>query len=78
MRSVNTDLIENLGIDSMDIVESLLNCVSEYEREAFDKDALDDMVYWLYAAAQNEYNSDYFRGFYNLLQLVAENNIVPF
>ena len=78
MANINEVLIENLGIDSNDIVTALLNCVSEYEREQFDKDALDEMVYWIYAAAQNEYDFDFFRAFYNLLQMIAENNIVPF
>ena len=78
MSNVNTALIENYSIDSGDIVSALLNCVSEYEREQYDREALDNMVYWIYTAARNPYNQDYFRAFYNLLQTIAENNIEPF
>lgn len=77
--NINRDLIEDYNIDTMDIVEALANCVlNENEREEFDKSLIENAVYWVYASARNEFNHDYWRAFYNLLQTVARDTIVPF
>lgn len=77
--SINKDLVEDLYIDTMDITEALLNnVVSESEREEFDAGVIEEMVYDIYVSARNEYNRDCYRAFYNLLQAIARDSMIPF
>ena len=77
--NINTTLVEETYIDTMDITEALLNnVINESEREEFDASAIEEMVYDIYISARNEYNRDCYRAFYNLLQAIARDSIVPF
>ena len=44
----------------------------------FDRGKITEAIYWLQAAAKNEYNADSFRQLYNLLAAINENSIMPF
>lgn len=44
----------------------------------FDKQAIIDCLYWIKDAAENEYNFDYWRQFYNLLAAINGAAIIPF
>lgn len=78
MFNINTQLIEDLPYGCGDIADGLLSNILESEREQFDREAIEDAVYYIKACAENPYNFDYFRAFYNLLQTINENSYVPF
>lgn len=78
MFNINTQIIEDLPYDCEDMANGLLSNVLESEREQFDREAIVDAVYYIKACAENPYNHDFFRAFYNLLQTINENSYVPF
>ena len=57
--------------DSNDITAALLN-LSGVTEEA--REDIENAVYYIDAAAQNEYNHDYFRVLYNTLLSIAEKH----
>lgn len=77
--NINRDLIEDLSVDTRDIAEALINNVLvESEREEFDAGQIEEAIYYIYNCARNEYNADWFRAFFNLLQAIARDSIIPF
>lgn len=51
--------------------------LAEFDLREFDglKEDLENALYWLQAAAQNPYNSDYFRTIYNVLLTITEKSV---
>ena len=62
---------ENSYYDVEDIVEQMMALTTLRPSEEL-KENLKEVVYYLKALAQNEYNNDYFRVFYNVLLAIAE------
>ena len=78
--NMNT-LHDNLNYCPDDIAETLLQKqYFSYEgaRPDFNKSAIIDIVYWIKAAAANQYNNDAWRQFYNLLAAITDAEIIPF
>lgn len=44
----------------------------------FNREAITDCLYWIKAAAENEYNADIWRQFYNLLAAINDAATIPF
>ena len=44
----------------------------------FNKQSIIDCLYWIKTAAENEYNADMWRQFYNLLAAINDAAIIPF
>jgi len=59
--------------DSPSSIAEALQKIAEAPEEA--RDGLTDALYFLQAAAQNEYNPDYFRILYNVLQIITEKTL---
>lgn len=57
----------NIYIDNMDIAAALLQMLPEDIREQFNGAEIIETLYYLQAAAQNKYNHNHFRQFYNLM-----------
>lgn len=57
--------------DTDDITSALL-AISGAPNES--REELENAVYYLKAAAQNEYNNDSFRVIYNIMLMIAEKN----
>lgn len=62
----------NIQIDNMDIAAALLQMLPEDIREQFNGAEIIEALYDLQAAAQNKYNFNYFRQFYNLMIELTE------
>lgn len=58
-----------------DVVEKLIE-LSNLESNEELKNELEEVVYYLKAVAQNEYNNDYFRVFYNVLLVITGNEFL--
>lgn len=58
--------------DTNDLANMLINLAGERNKANFDN--IEYCIYYLKAAAENEFNHDGFRALYNILQRIAENN----
>ena len=63
---------ENNYYDIEDVAEKMIQ-LSNLKPSAELKNELENALYHLKATAQNEYNSDYFRVFYNVLLVITGN-----
>lgn len=61
---------ENCYYDISDIAEQLIE-LSNLDMPEELKTELENALYWIRSAAQNEYNNDYFRVFYNVLLVIT-------
>lgn len=64
------DLTEMSDVWEEDITKSLVNMCS-FKIGQSDLESLKDIVYWIYSAQQNPYNTDSWRVFYNVLTNVC-------
>lgn len=67
---------ENYCYDSEDIAKTLLFLSVESGEEKVEK-GLVDALNWLQSAAQNPFNNDYFRVFWNVLQELTDYTEIP-
>lgn len=61
--------------DSNDLAETLRN-LADAPEEA--REELEEAVYYIQAAAQNDHNRDYFRILFNVLQAITDKSAMPF
>lgn len=61
------------NISPDEIADVLINLANVSDET---KDDLIEAIYQLQAIAQNKYNNDYYRTFYNVLIMLTENNEV--
>lgn len=63
---------ENSYYNTEDIAEQLIE-LSNLDMPEELKTELENALYWIRSAAQNEYNNDYFRVLYNVLLVITGN-----
>lgn len=61
--------------DSNDLAETL-RTLADAPEEA--REELDEAIYYIQTAAQNDHNRDYFRILFNVLQAITDKNTIPF
>lgn len=65
----NIKSVEEISDRLLELAKDIDFMDYEDEQEQIKSD-LENMLYWIKTAAQNEYNKDYFRTFYNILQRI--------